>query len=423
MRILFSRKADRRPVLDELSQGLLRSKLLHKPLSPDPDSDVTEKPPNEAPQDEQIDDPLARFHALKNFYQSQLRNTTETDDPYSPFGTPRSHLSRLASIYNIPLKKSQTQQPQPMREALSPSEGLFIPPSSPTKAISSLAHPEAYRTTISLRQHHYQHGGSASGSLTARTTSSLLPMPTTLHATRSKRCSECKHILVKYEYKPDTTRYRIRLVAVSYIPIVTLRPLITPQPTPTSTTTAIIDPTQTIPANKPAQYLLTLRNHLFDRVRVRLGTPSTTPGPRPHRVTILCPQFEVGANSEVWDADATVSAATGPSLPGESGREVVAGKVYESGRNWTSVVVEIVATMMRNGGEGQSGGEEKGGQEEGIGEVEDEDVLEVPIRVSLEWKVTDEEALKQRRAVVDEDDKGERELNYWMVLGVGRVAA
>lgn len=104
----------------------------------------------------------------------------------------------------------------------------------------------------------------------------------------------------------------------------------------------------------------------------------------------------------------------------------MAGKVYESGRNWTSVVVEIVpaaiARAVVGAKEAGTGTGTPTGAEKKEVEDADADVVEVPIRVSLEWKVSDEEQLKSRRAVVDADDVGERELNYWMVLGVGRVA-
>ena len=56
---------------------------------------------------------------------------------------------------------------------------------------------------------------------------------------------------------------------------------------------------------------------------------------------------------------------------------------------------------------------------------EDEDVIEVPIRVRLEWKVTDESALKSensgRRDDEGEMDDGSRQISYWMVLGIGRI--
>lgn len=96
------------------------------------------------------------------------------------------------------------------------------------------------------------------------------------------------------------------------------------------------------------------------------------------------------------------------------GGEQIAGKVYDRGRNWTSIVIEVVPASIVTA----------------KGEVveEDEDVVEVPIRVRLEWKVTDEQVLedsKTRRKDGVEDneevDDGSRELAYWMVLGIGRV--
>lgn len=99
------------------------------------------------------------------------------------------------------------------------------------------------------------------------------------------------------------------------------------------------------------------------------------------------------------------------------GNEQVAGKIYEKGRNWTSVVVEVVpCSIVTMNGESVR---------------EDEDVVEVPVRVRLEWKVTDEQALRdggggggsaRKNGEVDgEGDDGSRELAYWMVLGIGRV--
>ena len=102
--------------------------------------------------------------------------------------------------------------------------------------------------------------------------------------------------------------------------------------------------------------------------------------------------------------------------PGESANEVVAGKVFEKGRNWTGVVLEIVPTLV--------------GKRDGPGWQDDQDVLEIPVRVRLEWRQTDEAGLakgkvKEATTTVSEaegeEDPLARELNYWMVLGIGRV--
>ena len=91
---------------------------------------------------------------------------------------------------------------------------------------------------------------------------------------------------------------------------------------------------------------------------------------------------------------------------GEEGKEkeAEAGKVWERGRNWTSVVLEVVCAVV-------GGGDEDG-------RAEDADVLEIPMFVRVEYEVE----------VAGEEGGGEkermekRELAYWCVLGVGRVA-
>ena len=96
---------------------------------------------------------------------------------------------------------------------------------------------------------------------------------------------------------------------------------------------------------------------------------------------------------------------------GEGGRVAEAGKVWERGRNWTSVVVEVVCADVW----GQVGGE--GGEVE-----EGEDVLEIPIFVRMEWEGEaqgdDAGGLAGGKGEVG---KEKRELAYWVVLGIGRV--
>jgi len=61
---------------------------------------------------------------------------------------------------------------------------------------------------------------------------------------------------------------------------------------------------------------------------------------------------------------------------------------------------------------------------------DDEDIIEVPIRVRLEWKITEDEdaGVERRKKALNNDegedaaDDGRRELSYWMVVGIGRVA-
>jgi dynactin-4 len=276
-------------------------------------------------------------------------------------------------------------------------------------------------------------------------------MPTLLRTKRAKRCAACKHILVKPEFKPTSTRYRIKLTALNYIPFVTLKPVQAP---PLKAPGEVGEPGQlALQPHRPYQWVLTLKNHLFDAVKVSLATPAVTPGRLGHRVTVLCPQFEVGANSDVWDdalGDKRSSViGDGPRLKGEFG-VAEAGKVYDKGRNWTSVVLEVVPVdAVRERAVGfvsePTGTENHGGvlgaeqqdmqaeEEQEDEENEDDNVVEIPIRVRLEWRQSDvddgEEGQKKRSSSsstkVNEDgeveDTAKRELAYWMVLGVGSV--
>jgi dynactin-4 len=193
---------------------------------------------------------------------------------------------------------------------------------------------------------------------------------------------------------------------------------------------------------------LTLKNHLFETVKVSLATPAVTPGRLGHRVTVLCPQFEVGANSDVWyDALDDKRASVTMSVPRGDVGVAEAGKVYDKGRNWTSVVLEVVPVgavrpkSLVNVRQEQSSVESSGlnelengiqneQQEDAAAAADDDDdVVEIPIRVRLEWRQSDaeegEDGVKKTTTKINEEggvvDEARRELAYWMVLGVGRV--
>ncbi|RMD44805.1 hypothetical protein DV735_g385, partial [Chaetothyriales sp. CBS 134920] len=228
----------------------------------------------------------------------------------------------------------------------------------------------------------------------ARSVSDLRPIPAALRTKRSKRCATCSHILVRPEFKPTSTRYRIRLLALNYIPFVTLRPM------PGS-------------AGKASQWILTMRNPLYEKVNVTLGAEALTPGPHRHRVTILCPEFEVGKSGDVWD-DA-LDLGNKSSAAAATAGAGIAGKVYDKGRNWVSVVVEIVPGLIERRVKRDEDGDEEDEEDE------DEDVVEVPIRVRLEWRQTENEGEGDDEDEAVLRDDGRREVAYWMVLGVARV--
>ena len=87
-------------------------------------------------------------------------------------------------------------------------------------------------------------------------------------------------------------------------------------------------------------------------------------------------------------------------------RQPEAGKVWEQTRNSTSVILEIVPGSL----EPPLAGDQDEVEE---AETEDDDILEIPVYVRVEWS-----------ADVHGEKGGEKEpkeLGYWCVLGVGRI--
>lgn len=137
----------------------------------------------------------------------------------------------------------------------------------------------------------------------------------------------------------------------------------------------------------------------------------------------------MGADTDVWDEALGGGQEKLGSKKGMRARVdtegAEAGKVWDRGRNWTTVVVEIVCARIGEGGQEQKSnlpGEREAGEEEDEEQElqEDEDVLEIPVFVRSEWEVDvagDEAGGKEGK-----EAREKRELNYWCVLGVGRIA-
>ncbi|KAJ5492855.1 hypothetical protein N7539_001601 [Penicillium diatomitis] len=369
----------------------------------------------------------ARFAALKNFYRTQISETSNSpNDPLSSefgFSSPGA-LNRLMSLYASSSRlsglyggnKKQKSKPPVMREALTAAEGLRIGSGdSDTAIIERIASAECgWDGVASMSQRTDQ-------SPDVRFVDELLPLPALLRTKRAKRCRSCKHILVKPETKPQSTRFRIRLIALSYIPLPTLRPLAQPAMSPVTPTASTPDLNALSPL-RTYHVLLTLKNHMFDPVRITLATPSVTPGSVATKVTVLCPQFEIGANSDVWvEALQNATAPLSDRISSMRGGEKVpeAGKVWEKGRNWTTVVLEVVPGTLP--GMNTEDGETEVDPGKALTLQNDEDILEIPVFVHMEW---DAEAQLEQQNVgkaSKPDDLVARELAYWMVLGVGRI--
>lgn len=293
-------------------------------------------------------DAESQFSNLKSFYQSQLAESSPVSalgfsGDYG-YGSPGA-LSRILGLYtggSLVDKKSKSKTGT-MREAHDALEGLQITtPTSDESTISRLRS-EGWDSTASAAQRKEQ-----SHPNSVHFVDDLRPIANLLRTKRSKRCRTCRHILSKPESKVQTTRFRIRLVALNYIPSITIKPL---SPSPPS----LPGQPQLLATLKPVQFLLTFKNPLFDAVKVNIATPAKTPGRFGSKVTVLCPQFEVGANTDAWEE--ALRDGSSKSLSSEKRRtkaeasegqhQAEAGKVWERGRNWVSVVVEVVPASLR----------------------------------------------------------------------------
>ena len=351
------------------------------------------------------DDPDSAFASMRSFYSSQLSASYPSDPLLTPSGgfnySSPSSLARIMSLYTgRSFGKKDTGKSSLMRESADVAEGLRImDPRRDDEAIRKLL-VEGWTGTASVAQQSEQRHP-------ALFTDFLRPISPLLRTKRSKRCRDCRHLLVKPEQKVQSTRFRIRLVALNYIPTMSLKPL---QPSP-STELPLID-LKAIPPLRPSQFLLTLKNPLFDAVKVTLATPVQTPGRHGHKVTVLCPEFEIGSNVDQWDealgdgkgrrSSKHFSISKIEYAGGEGGRVAEAGKVWEKGKNWTTVVVEVVCAAVAEKEELE----------------EDEDVLEIPIFVRMEW---DADLEREGKDEAKSEKKEKRELAYWLVVGVGKV--
>jgi dynactin-4 len=177
---------------------------------------------------------------------------------------------------------------------------------------------------------------------------------------------------------------------------------------------------------QPTQFVLTFKNPLFDDVKVTLGTPATTPGRFPSRVTVLCPEFEIDANTDTeMDLDDVLKNGERERQrrrEDEGIHQAEPGKVWERGRNWVSIVVEVIPSSLRIEPPPAIFQKEGDPEPELSPLKEDEDVLEIPMFVRLEWESEVSHDQVGTATSRDKDAKEKRELAYWCAIGIGRIS-
>lgn len=222
------------------------------------------------------------IHVVTNFVCHNCKPPAHPGGGYN-YDSPSS-LARIMSLYTGvgSYGKKNTSKAGPMRESADASEGLQVFDSKIDMAAIDHVRKQGYEGVTSPEQR-------ANQRFPLRCIDDLLPVPTLLRTKRAKRCRTCRHILVKPEPKVVSTRYRIRLLALNYIPSITLQPLLAPA----SASSLPISPMNldNLPALKANQFLLTLKNALFEPVKITLATPSHTPGVSAIRLRSFAPNL------------------------------------------------------------------------------------------------------------------------------------
>ncbi|PHH64751.1 hypothetical protein CDD81_4013 [Ophiocordyceps australis] len=392
-------------------------KITHRELK-----DRRKESPDQPPLADELLDHELQFAALKTFYQDQLPDSNAAagggplHDPGIGFSSAAA-VTRILSLYtghgSMASRTQKRGPPDVLREATSTHDGLRLEELDESAAISKLSL-EGWPATASRLQRIEQLEP-------VRFIDHLRPMATMLRTKRSKRCPICRHIISKPENKVASTRFKIRLVAKSYIPSITIRPL-NPSTPPTSVGNRPSSPHEDVLTPlKPYQFILTFQNPLFENIKVSLATPSATPGRFSSRVTILCPHFEVDANTDMWD-DALRDDTKDVLRKGEDGSgQPEAGKIWDRGRNWVSIVLEVIPASLRPEKQATSSTEGQDGQADDGPLKHDEDILEIPLFVHIEWEA-DPAHDASTGPGKERDSREKRELAYWCVLGVGRIS-
>lgn len=373
------------------------------------------------------------FSKISTFYKDQLQESGDQQGLYgnSPYNSP-ANLQRIMNLYGGlsygALKKTR-EKPQPMREAGGHVEGLSTysaeDDSRDRDVLRKLRSLDIESTTSASQRY------ATPSNFDVRFTNDLWPVATPLRVRRGKRCRACRQFLARPEPKVGSMRYKIRLIAVNFVQRLSVRPLQAPALVHNGAFHVRPDPLPAIKIqpHQPQQYILTVRNPIFESVKITLGTPTTTPGRIASRVTILCPSFTVGPAGDMWDealSASTAGAGDGSrqaamaSLTGstDGDRQPEAGKIWERSRNSTSVILEVVPgsvdapkSIITTTDNDKSG--------DPLGE--DDDLLEIPIYVRAEWEadVNEAEGLGPEK----KKERESKELGYWCVLGLGRIAS
>jgi len=157
----------------------------------------------------------------------------------------------------------------------------------------------------------------------------LKPLRIPLHSKKSKRCPTCRHILIKPEQKPQSVRFKIKISATSYLPLMSVSLPFLDNPTlvvkrsirpgamwEEDRSSASSNPVMN--AGRTYPFVLSFTNPMYDPIHIRVNVlrsplPTTTaatdePGAvqqekrrPPFAITLPTHTFSVAAFAEAWE--------------------------------------------------------------------------------------------------------------------------
>ncbi|KAJ3333994.1 hypothetical protein HDU76_013641 [Blyttiomyces sp. JEL0837] len=267
---------------------------------------------------------VKEFDNLRDYYERMIRANNPSGSVSSLFRStgslnlPPSLLASvpvLASLTSLASRQSSLSMLSGKNEPLAPYEPEVRPSAAADEDelanIRNLKIEEASSLKQRLNQLDDQ----------PRSISSLRPQRIQLRTKRSKRCRECEHILIKPEQKAQIPRFKIQLMAIKYMPTITI---------------AHPFPNMPLLANNAVRIHLRFTNPLDQDVSVSLKTiPSDNSddvdsGPRINcNVLFPAPSFTIPAFNELGDYD---DISNQPSPLG----------IVEKKNNFTIVAVEVI---------------------------------------------------------------------------------
>ncbi|TPX62128.1 hypothetical protein PhCBS80983_g00660 [Powellomyces hirtus] len=157
----------------------------------------------------------------------------------------------------------------------------------------------------------------------------LYPQRIQLRTKRLKRCRKCEHIVVKPEHKAQSTRFNIKMMAMNYIPKITIA-----HPFP-----------QSLQWNVASRVVLRFTNPLEVPVSIALATTQSLVGQNEGgdehsdmtncQVTLLAPNFTIDAAKDIWNYEDEATSDQASNVVG----------VHERAKNFTSIIVQVTPIL------------------------------------------------------------------------------